>query len=54
MAQELLSLPVSPTALLVGSDLLAAGALQAIRDPGLNVSEDVFTIGSTPTRLVKS
>jgi DNA-binding LacI/PurR family transcriptional regulator len=43
--RELLSLPAPPTALIAGSDLLAAGALQAIYRAGLKVPEDISVIG---------
>jgi LacI family transcriptional regulator len=49
MAEELLSLPEPPTALLVGSDLLAAGALQAIHHVGLSAPQDVSIIGYDDT-----
>src|SRR5208282_1075214 len=49
MARELLSLSARPTALIVGSDLLAAGALQAIYDAGLSVPKDLSIIGYDDT-----
>ena len=49
LAQELLCLPVAPTALIVGSDLLAAGALQAVHDMGLGVPKDMSIIGYDDT-----
>ncbi|MDR6598589.1 LacI family DNA-binding transcriptional regulator [Saccharothrix longispora] len=44
-ARELLSSPTRPTALLCMSDELAFGALQAVRDLGLRVPDDVSVIG---------
>ena len=43
--QQLLELPSRPTALLAINDLLAIGALRAIRDLGLNVPQDVSLVG---------
>lgn len=45
LMKELLAAPQRPTALIAGADLLAAGALQAIREAGLSVPEDVSVIG---------
>lgn len=44
-AHQLLALPSRPTALLAINDLLAIGALRAIRDLGLNVPQDVSLFG---------
>lgn len=49
MARELLGLPAPPTALIVGSDLLAAGVLQAIDDAGQSVPKDLSVIGYDDT-----
>jgi DNA-binding LacI/PurR family transcriptional regulator len=49
MAEELLRLRVAPTAHMVGSDLLAAGALQAIHDAGLIAPRDISVIGYDDT-----
>jgi DNA-binding LacI/PurR family transcriptional regulator len=43
--RHLLQLPKPPTAVIAGSDLLAAGALQAIHEAGRKVPEDVSIIG---------
>jgi LacI family transcriptional regulator len=43
--RQLLSLPAPPTALLAINDLLAIGALRAIRDLDLNVPQDISLIG---------
>lgn len=42
---SLLDLPQRPTAVFVGSDTVALGALNAIRDRGLRVPEDISIIG---------
>ncbi|MFC6092078.1 LacI family DNA-binding transcriptional regulator [Saccharothrix lopnurensis] len=44
-ARELLSASPRPTALLCASDELAFGALQAVRDLGLRVPDDVSVVG---------
>ena len=43
--RKLLKLPAPPTALLVINDLLAIGALRAIKDLDLSVPEDVSLFG---------
>jgi DNA-binding LacI/PurR family transcriptional regulator len=43
--RELLALAAPPTAVICGSDLLAAGALQAIYRAGLTVPDDISVIG---------
>lgn len=43
--QELLRLEQRPTAVFVGSDLVAFGALAAARDAGLRIPEDVAIVG---------
>jgi DNA-binding LacI/PurR family transcriptional regulator len=43
--QELLGLDERPTAVFVGSDLVAFGGLAALRDAGLRVPEDVALVG---------
>jgi DNA-binding LacI/PurR family transcriptional regulator len=45
MMDELLNLPDPPTAVVFGSDLLAAGALQALHERGLRVPADMSIIG---------
>lgn len=45
VAQELLSLPDPPTAILAFSDLIALGVLCAARDRGLNVPGDLSVVG---------
>ena len=44
-ARQLLALPAPPTALLAINDLLAIGALRAIRDMGLEVPQDISLFG---------
>lgn len=43
--QKLLSLPEPPTSVICCSDMSAVGAMDAIRDAGLSVPEDVSVIG---------
>jgi LacI family transcriptional regulator len=43
--QRLLSLPEPPTSVLCCSDMCAIGAMEAIRDAGLSVPEDISVIG---------
>jgi LacI family transcriptional regulator len=43
--QELLSLDVRPTAIFAASDLMAVGALMAIKEAGLKVPTDIAVIG---------
>lgn len=45
MMRRLLALPERPTAVICGSDLLAASALQAISEAGLSVPSDISIIG---------
>lgn len=52
-ARQLLALPARPTALLVINDLLAIGALRAIRDFDLNVPQDVSIFGYDDIPLAK-
>jgi LacI family transcriptional regulator len=42
---ELLDLPAPPTAMFIGSDTVALGALQAIRERGLTIPRDLSVIG---------
>jgi len=49
MSKELLALDPRPTAIVCGSDLLAAAALQAIGDADLRVPEDISIIGFDDT-----
>lgn len=51
--RQLLELPSPPTALLVINDLLAIGALRAIRDLNLNVPEDISLFGYDDIPLAK-
>ncbi|WP_292722802.1 substrate-binding domain-containing protein, partial [Microbacterium sp. 13-71-7] len=44
-ARALLDHPTAPTAILAQNDLLALGALQAVRERGLRVPEDVTVTG---------
>ena len=43
--EELLSLPDRPTAVFAGSDMVAYGALKAIKDAGLSVPDDISLAG---------
>jgi LacI family transcriptional regulator len=43
--RELLSLPERPTAVFAGNDMIAYGALKAIKDAGLNVPHDISLAG---------
>jgi DNA-binding LacI/PurR family transcriptional regulator len=52
-ARQLLELPARPTALLVINDLLAIGALRAIRDLDLSVPQDVSVFGYDDIPLAK-
>lgn len=45
LMRKLLALPQRPTAVIFGSDLLAASALQAISEAGLHVPADISIIG---------
>ena len=51
--QEILKLQDRPTAIFVASDIQAAGALQAIREAGLKVPEDIAVIGFDDIELAK-
>jgi len=50
---ELLALPQPPTAVFVASDLVAFGALAAIRDQGLLVPKDIAVVGFDDVRLAR-
>jgi len=50
---ELLELDPPPTAVFVASDLVAFGALAAIRDRGLSVPHDVAVVGFDDVRLAR-
>jgi len=43
--QELLSLPEPPSAVLAGSDVLAFGAMHALREAGIEVGREISLIG---------
>jgi DNA-binding LacI/PurR family transcriptional regulator len=43
--RELLRLPVLPTAVFAGSNLMTLGALQAIHEAGLRIPEDMAVVG---------
>jgi DNA-binding LacI/PurR family transcriptional regulator len=49
MMHEVLALREKPTAVIVGSDLLAAGALQALHESGVRVPDDMSVIGYDDT-----
>ncbi len=44
-AQALLSFPERPTAIFASNDLTAYGVMEAVRDRGLRIPEDMFIIG---------
>ncbi len=44
-AAELLDLPERPTALLVGNNLMTLGALEAVRERGLSIPDEVAILG---------
>ena len=44
-AQKLLALPQRPTAILAANDLSAFGAIEAIREQGLRIPEDISIMG---------
>jgi LacI family transcriptional regulator len=46
-------LPLSPTAVFVASDLVAFGALAAIRELGLSIPKDVAVVGFDDVRLAR-
>ena len=43
--QHILALPVLPTAVFVASDVVALGAMQAIRNAGMRIPEDMAVVG---------
>jgi DNA-binding LacI/PurR family transcriptional regulator len=49
--KRLLALPVRPTAVLAASDIMATGALRAIRQAGLQVPGDLAVVGFDGTQL---
>jgi DNA-binding LacI/PurR family transcriptional regulator len=50
---RLLAAPLPPTAVFARTDILAMGALRAIRDMGLRVPEDISLIGHDDIRLAE-
>jgi LacI family transcriptional regulator len=52
-ARKLLDTANKPTAIICGNDVLAAGAMLAIRDLGLSVPRDVSVIGFDDIELAK-
>ena len=44
-ARQLLNLPTRPTAIVSRNDMVAVGAIQAVREAGLNVPEDISITG---------
>jgi LacI family transcriptional regulator len=51
-ARALLSLPDPPTAVFAANDLVALGVMEAVRDAGLRVPEDVSVVGVNDIPLV--
>lgn len=51
--KELLSLKIRPTAVFVASDKMAIGAIDAIKDAGLKVPEDISIIGFDDIELAQ-
>jgi DNA-binding LacI/PurR family transcriptional regulator len=49
MTHEVLALRDKPTAVIIGSDLLAAGALQALHESGVRVPDEMSVIGYDDT-----
>ena len=49
LTKELMHAKVRPTAILVASDLLVAGAMQAFYDKGIKIPEDISVIGYDDT-----
>jgi LacI family transcriptional regulator len=49
--QELLALPQPPTAVFAASDLMAAGAIRAIEEAGLDVPADIAVVGFDDIQL---
>jgi LacI family transcriptional regulator len=49
--QALLALPEPPTAVFVASDMMAVGALEAVREAGLRIPEDVAIVGFDDIQL---
>jgi LacI family transcriptional regulator len=47
--QKLLALPIPPTAVITHNDVLAMGAMSAIRDAGLVVPDDISVVGYDDT-----
>jgi LacI family transcriptional regulator len=43
--QQLVALPIPPTAVAVGNDLMAIGAMEAVRQAGLRIPDDVALVG---------
>ncbi len=43
--QQLLALPTPPTAVVVGNDLMAIGAMEAVQQAGLRIPEDMAIVG---------
>ncbi|NJN54771.1 MAG: LacI family transcriptional regulator [Anaerolineae bacterium] len=43
--QNLLNMPMPPTAVFAASDLMAIGAMMAIRDAGLDIPGDIAIVG---------
>jgi LacI family transcriptional regulator len=49
--RALLALPESPTAVFVAADMMAVGAIEAVRSAGLRVPEDVAIVGFDDVQL---
>jgi LacI family transcriptional regulator len=51
LTEQLLALPEPPTAIFAMSDIQAVGCIQAIREAGLRVPEDISVIGFDDVQL---
>jgi DNA-binding LacI/PurR family transcriptional regulator len=52
-AFKLLELPQRPTAIIAINDLLAIGAIRAVRDAGLRIPEDISLLGYDDISMAK-
>lgn len=53
-AQALLALPEPPTAIFAANDVMAFGAMEAIREAGLRIPQDISVLGFDDTLLATS